>query len=294
MHSKLTKRDSVLIATLGTEPQVVTATLDLLRGRGENISHLQVIHTQSNALTSIQVSVNTLQGALRSEGIQFEFIPLVSDSGVPLEDVDTPEASAAFFRLLYRLVQQAKEARKRIHLSIAGGRKTMTVFGMATAQLLFEPDDCLWHLFSAGDFLSSKRLHPGPDDDVHLVAVPVILWSQVSPVISELHQVDDPFMAIERIRSLQLAEQVEAGRSFVFGSLTPAERRVVEMLVREGLSDQELALQLNLSPRTVEQHLRSAYAKAADHWQLEENPDRLQLVSLLHLYYATQITENPA
>jgi CRISPR-associated Csx14 family protein len=294
MHSKLTKQDSILIATLGTEPQVVTATLDLLRDRGENISHLQVIHTQSNAPTSIQISINTLQDALRSAGIQFKFIPLASANGIPLEDVDTPEASAAFFRLLYRLVRQAKEARKRVHLSIAGGRKTMAVFGMVTAQLLFEPDDCLWHLFSAGDFLTSKRLHPGPDDDVHLVAVPVILWSQVSPVISELHRVDDPFVAIERIRSLQLAEQVEAGRSFVFGSLTPAERRVVEMLVREGLSDQELAQQLNLSPRTVEQHLRSAYAKASDHWELEENPDRLQLASLLHLYYATQITENPA
>jgi CRISPR-associated Csx14 family protein len=294
MHSRLKKQDSILIATLGTEPQVVTATLDLLRDSGKDITCLQVIHTQCSPNTPIWSAVKTLQAAIQSEGITSEFYPLVSDFGAPLEDVDTPEASAAFFRLLYRLVRQAKEARKRVHLSIAGGRKTMAVFGMATAQLLFEPDDCLWHLFSAGDFLSSKRLHPGPDDDVHLVAVPVILWSQVSPVISELHQVDDPFMAIERIRSLQLAEQVEAGRSFVFGSLTPAERRVVEMLVREGLSDQELALQLNLSPRTVEQHLRSAYAKAADHWQLEENPDRLQLVSLLHLYYATQITENPA
>jgi len=42
MYSKLTKQDSILIATLGTEPQVVTATLDLLRNRGENISHLSI------------------------------------------------------------------------------------------------------------------------------------------------------------------------------------------------------------------------------------------------------------
>jgi hypothetical protein len=43
MHSKLTKQDSILIATSGTEPQVVIATLDLLRDRGENISQTLVV-----------------------------------------------------------------------------------------------------------------------------------------------------------------------------------------------------------------------------------------------------------
>jgi len=36
---------SRLIATLGSEPQVVTATLDLLLQMGESIRHVSVIHT---------------------------------------------------------------------------------------------------------------------------------------------------------------------------------------------------------------------------------------------------------
>lgn len=73
-------------------------------------------------------------------------------------------------------------------------------------------------------------------------------------------------------------------RSFVLGALTPAEERVVSLLVREGLSDRQLAARLNLSTRTVEQQLRSAYGKAADHWELD-SVNRAQLISILNLYY---------
>jgi DNA-binding CsgD family transcriptional regulator len=52
------------------------------------------------------------------------------------------------------------------------------------------------------------------------------------------------------------------------------------LLVRDGLSQNEIAEHLSLSPRTVEQHLRSAYRKAADHWQLE-SMNQTQLVRLL-------------
>ena len=76
------------------------------------------------------------------------------------------------------------------------------------------------------------------------------------------------------------------------GSLTPGERRVVRLLVQEGLSDVDIADRLSLSPRTVEQHLRTAYSKAAAHWDLMD-VTRTHLIALLNLYFTLELRETP-
>ncbi len=291
MSAETKKQPATLIATLGTEPQVVTAAYDLLTRRGERIPLISVVHTVAPG-TPIEQAVAALVEVFNSPPYshltELHLHPLYDDTNRPLSDVESPGATQAVFRALYRLVREAKLEGMRVHLSIAGGRKSMGVFGMAAAQLLFDENDSLWHLFSSGDFLTSKRLHPEAGDEVHLIPIPVILWSQVSPVLTDLRQAQDPFEALERIRQLQLRERLDQARSFVLGSLTPAERRAVELLVREGLSDQEIGDRLAISPRTVETQLRSAYLKAANHWEL---PDvgRAQLISLLNMYYSVRI-----
>ncbi len=218
-------------------------------------------------------------------------VPLVDDLGHPLSDVETPQAAQSAFKALYQLIRSVKKRGNVIHLSIAGGRKTLALYAMVAAQLLFDENDRLWYLFSSGDYLASKRLHPSPNDDVSLVPIPVILWSKVSPMAAQLREVDDPFEAIQRIEDLRLQEKLENAREFINGSLTQAEKRVVEILVRDGLSDVEIAERLFLSPRTVEQHLRSAYLKAAAHWGLK-NVNRAQLVALLQYFFITRLGEN--
>jgi len=296
MAGSVQKSPAALVATLGSEPQVVTAALDLLLQQGEPVNQVTVIHTVAADGTPIDAALQRLKQELQSpfydSTLTTTFIPLLQD-GHPLEDVETQQAARVFFRELYRCIWNLKQQGWRVHLSIAGGRKTMAVFGMAAAQLLFDEHDHLWHLFSSGDFLSSKRLHPQPSDQTHLVSVPVILWSHISPVMHPLQSIDDPDLAIERVRALQLNEKIEIARSFLLGALTPAEFGVVQALVQQGLGDQQIAEALCLSPRTVEQHLRSAYRKAAVHWDLQD-VGRTQLVSLLSLYFSTQITGKPA
>lgn len=293
-------RELTLLATLGSEAQVVTLALDALLQRGEAIQRVVILHTAPET-ELIAAALERLLAELRSpyypSALELETVLLAGPRG-PLADVDTAEGAELAFTTIYRAVRAEKLAGRRVHFSLAGGRKTMAVFGMAAAQLLFDADDRLWHLVSYGPLLAEKRMHAVPGDECHLIEIPVLLWRAVSPVLTDLSEIDDPFIAVERQRALRLQEALDEARSFVLGVLSPAERRVVEPLVRESLSDQELAARLVLSPRTVEQHLRSAYNKAAEHWALTE-VNRTQLVRLLSLYYTLtspprRNTGNPA
>jgi len=196
-----------LIATLGTEPQVITSTIDLLLQRGVLISSVVVIHTGDNG-GPISSAIATLNQEFSQSPYknQFElgFVSIRGENGEELRDVETYDSSRAAFLEIYKQVRLAKLAGDFVHLSIAGGRKTMAVFGMVTAQLLLDEDDRLWHLYSSGDFLASKRLHPQPHDDVHLIPIPFILWSQISPSLTNIIQEEDPLQAIENIRQLQI------------------------------------------------------------------------------------------
>lgn len=283
-----------LIATLGTEAQVITATIDLLQVQGITPDRVLVIHTCSHN-PAIQQAVQRLQDALQQapyEKIDTRLVPVMDPRGRPLEDIETPEAARSAFKTLYQLIRTAKMAGDAVYVAIAGGRKTLALYGMVAAQLLFDESDQLLYLFSSGDFLSSKRLHPAEGDQVSLVPIPVILWNQVTPLATEIREIEDPFDAIEQVKRLQLNAKCDNARSFVYGALTAAERRVVEVLVRDGLSDVEIGERLFISPRTVEQHLRSAYSKAAAHWEVE-NVNRAQLVSLLQYFFITKLRENP-
>lgn len=293
---------AIFLATLGTEPQVVTAAVDLLMAQGEHLQAVLVFHTHSQQPALLQAR-RDLETAF-SQPPYAGFLPL---STIPLgqslsnqdthpipkeaiSDVDSPETGQAAFHTIYHQIRDLKRQGSRLHFCIAGGRKSLALFGMASAQLLFDEHDHLWHLISSGDFLASKRLHPQPGDQAHLLPIPLILWSQVSPILTGIDQEEDPYAAAERVRNLQLSQRMESARAFVLGSLSPAERRVVLRLAHTGDSDQDLGQELNLSPRTVEQHLRAAYTKAAMHWDLP-GVNRAQLISLLSLYVTFSTTQ---
>jgi len=174
-------------------------------------------------------------------------------------------------------------------LLIAGGRRTLTVAGMATAQILFDDEDRLWHLASHPDLEASGNLHVGDGEWSRLIPIPVIAWGRLSPVFDVLRSVDDPFEAAKRLSDMRLREQWDQARIFVLTRLSVSEKNVVELLVRDGLNQNEIADKLSLSLRTVEQHLRSSYQKAKEHWDLETDVRQTQLVRVLSIFFTNEI-----
>ncbi len=255
----------VLIATLGSEPQVVTLVLDELRRRGQPIRDVVVVHTTA-AAEPIRGSLQRLSEETRfyrkaRPSVRFSFAPISRQDGGPVADVQTEEDAGAVFATLYREVLEAKRKGWGVHLSLAGGRKIMSAYGMAVAQMLFDEDDRLWHVLSEGPLLDEKRMHAQPGERVRLVPVPVLRWSLVSPAATELARTSDPFLAVQKQREMQHAAADAQKRAFLKEDLTPAERAAVELLVTKGLSDKQLAQKLGRSTKTVSNQLAAAYDK---------------------------------
>jgi len=280
---------SVLIVTLGSKPQLATLALDCLSQMRESPGSLIVIHASKTRLETQQALEKILGDIPRSHpSVQFIGIEL-QDKGKPLSDITSPEEVQVAFREIYSLVRTAKLDDKKVHMLIAGGRRTLTVAGMATAQILFDDEDRLWHMASHSDLESSGNLHAQDGQWCRLIPIPVIPWGRLSPVFDVLQAVEDPFAAAQKLSDLRLHDQWDQARIFMLTRLSAAEKNVVELLVRDGLNQNEIAERLSLSPRTVEQHLRSAYYKAREHWELENDVRQTQLVRLLSIFFTNEI-----
>jgi CRISPR-associated Csx14 family protein len=277
---------SILIATLGAKPQLITLAMDCLREKGDTPQRVTCIHAaRERAETAQALDLIQRDFTANFPNAQCDHLEL-SENGLPLRDITSPPELDSAFRAIYDRVRAEKLSGNIIHFLIAGGRRTLTVFGMAVAQMLFDDRDRLWHIASHPALEESGRLHAIEGEWVRLIPIPVIPWGRLSPAFDALRKVSDPFAAAEQLANLRLREQWDIARIFVLTRLTDAEKNVAELLVREGLSQNEIAESLSISARTVEQHLRSAYRKAEDHWDLE-NVNQTQLVRLLNLFFVT-------
>lgn len=305
------KRPAALVATLGTRPQVVTIALDLLLWAGENIDEVVVIHTTRPRPTKgfparpAQELMAACLAALEREfpqrsayahtGRACRYRPLrLVVQGQPIDDVHSAEDARAVMATIFHEVQSLKKRGLVVHLSIAGGRKSMSVYGMATAQLLFDSDDRLWHLLSSPAFEASNAMHPVTADDAHLVRIPVLPISTVFPGMVSLLTSPDPLAILDNKLSLMDLEARRQRETFL-SQLTDAERRLVDALMaplaQHGRppDDRQLARKLVIAPHTVTKRFSDIYAKLRAHigvLESDEKVDRSALIYYLAPYYS--------
>ncbi len=274
------------VATLGVEPQVITLTLDRLLDKGYRIGEVRVVHTSSKPVQHALSLVRREFDAGAYPGIAFYPVPVEGDEG-PIEDFRTSDDVGSLLRVLYREVRALRRAGYMVHLSISGGRKVMAVAGMVVAQLLFGPDDKVWHILTESWTPGGERqMHLPQGEPVWLVQVPVLRWTDSPAMLSAIAELGDPMEAIRRYEELVRSERMRRRREFVERWLTPAERQVVR-LVCEGLDNTAIARRLQKSERTVAHQLTTVYGKFAD-WLgfSSEEPRRSVLSPSLAPYFA--------
>lgn len=290
------QRPHVFIATLGNAPQVVTLALDQLITRRPFVE-VCVIHTDdrpeperaARGLATMHETVQRLdqefinrleieappgekawEADYRIEGgrhrltyrrvliRRLEQRPGQLATYAPVRDVETEENSRAAFRTIYQVVRRYKEQRAIVHLSVAGGRKSMSVFGMAAAQLLFGPGDAVWHVVSRDEFMDTRAMHDTRDQS-RLVPIPFVRLSALNPVLASLITSSDPYDAIEAQENfLQL---VDLRRKDRFLQSLDADERQILVGVAQGLSNAEIGRRLKkpLAASTIANKLTTIY-----------------------------------
>ncbi|MCC7020922.1 MAG: hypothetical protein IT332_14260 [Ardenticatenales bacterium] len=269
-------REEVLIATLGLQPQVVTTALDLLLAAGRIIAEVVVIHTtpphntvsrplpNAEALERAVAAVDaafaggTYRHAGRNWPLRYRRVALVGSRNRPIFDIRSADDAASVFRTIHAEVRDRKRLGQLVHLSIAGGRKSISVYGMAVAQLLFDHQDHLWHLISTERFLASGAMHPTAPADAALVPVPVLSMGMVylGP-LADLLTTHHPDTVLLAHRAALASDQRRRCQRFLDDVLTPEERRLAAHLLHQVLTrhrsptHKDIAADLILAERTI-------------------------------------------
>lgn len=282
------RQQAALIATLGSEPQVVTIVLDRLLAQGCAIDEVTVVHTGAPV---VQAALERVAAEFRAgtyPGVSLRPAAVSGPAGI-IADLQTEEDMWALLRVLYREVRRARRDGRTVHLCVSGGRKAMGIAGMVAAQLLFGADDRVWHLISEGwQPGGERRMHLPPEERVWLVSVPVLRWTSSAAMLAALGSLEDPAEAIRCQEMLERGQTMRRRQEFLEHWLTEAEREVVR-LACAGLDNAAIAARLHKSERTVANQLTSVYGKLHEWLDYPARlPDRSVLIAEFAPYYALE------
>ncbi|NMA72963.1 MAG: CRISPR-associated protein Csx14 [Bacteroidales bacterium] len=253
-----------MIASLGTEPQVVTISLDKLLEQGFDIKEVTVIYTQNHRVLEALETIREEFTSERYEDITLRKVNVIGKDG-PIKDFHTNSDLRGLMSILYSEVRRVRKTKARLHFCLAGGRKVMGILGMVVSQLLFGPGDKVWYLVTEGWKPGVERkLHVEDDDKAWLLSVPVLRWDEAGTLIQTVSELNEPEEIMMWFNRLTQKGQYKRRAEFVRYWLTSAEKQVAYQVCL-GLSNREIAKILNKSQQTVANQLGEVYAKL-DEW----------------------------
>ncbi|QPC80928.1 hypothetical protein G4Y79_14560 [Phototrophicus methaneseepsis] len=261
----LSANNPVLLVTLGQRPEAITVALDALLDK-YTYDEIGILTTDPKN-SGIRRAYHALHTVLADDYQQYKFTVddyiLCHPDGSPIIDLDTNYSAEAYFRGLLQVMKPIREQATPIHLLIAGGRKAMSVYAMLAATWLFGVNDRVLTVLTPQELMQSGFYHM-PSKHAHSVQVvemPMVI-SRELPITLAAKDIDE-----------MIATQSDPARRFI-ESLSHARKRVANALAQEdGISNVELASQLGIVEKTVENHLNDIYKQLAAYFDIDHLSD---------------------
>lgn len=264
---------TVLVATLGGQPQVVTLALDALLDRGYPIGELIVVHlsTQNPRYEAAlaRLSADFASGTYRNRPLRYRPYP-VRLGGAPMSDIHSEAATDAVLNTFHQLLQQLKQQGIPVHLCISGGRRMLGVLALAAALIYFDYGDRIWHLYSTDEVRAQTHegatLHlPSGTQGVQLLPVPVRPWGYLFSALHMPPGTDARTTMAAQGAAIDDVEQLRCQQ--VYARLTSRRRDVLRAFA-EGLTPQQVANKLAIELSTVSSHQTVIYQECQAAWDL--------------------------
>ena len=268
------KKRTILIATLGGQPQVVTFALDLLMERGEKIDEVAVVHLgRERYLRALRRLGEAFPGDnYRGRRCHLRPVPIYAgEKGEILEDIRNDRDAAAVWRTWHELIRQLKAERAHLHLLLSGGRRMLALLAVSAAMLQLEPGDHIWHIFTPDELQRQARdgalLHAPPDAGIKLLSVPIAMLGSYFPAIRALMSTEPEMVLAHQTKWLDTDER---GRCMkVWRELSSRQKDVLRAFA-QGLGRNEVASQLFISVKTVDSHKSRILDECRVAWELPD------------------------
>jgi len=263
----------ILLATLGGQPQVVTFTLDLLLNDGFPISEVIVIHPKASQ-PRLQRSLECLSAEFASDYykaadrvIHFRSHVLQLD-GEPINDIIDNDHADGTLNTIHQLIGDLKRQGYRIHLSVTGGRRLMSLLAIPVASFNFDRHDHIWHIYTPEHIKDQAR-------DGKLMHVPLeagvrLIKGQFISLGAYVYDPSQSFRTAQTEQRTQMDAQEHARCASVMKEATPGQRKVLEAFSK-GLRPQQVAAELNIELVTVHSHKTVLLRLCRNAWNIDAN-----------------------
>lgn len=264
---------SIMVATVGGQPQVVTFALDSLLSMGHVVDEVILLHMatgNSRYRSALQKIVAEFHNdSYRGRACKVRLEPLKVGAQA-LTSIRTEDDAEQTWLAVRNLISSLKTDGHSLHLCVTGGRRMVALLVMSAAALLCDHRDRLWHMYTPDELQEAARggalMHADPVHLVQLIEVPLVPWGAYFPGLRAMAQAPQEAVASQMGWLRQSEEQCQQ----VYDRLTERQRDVLVALAR-GESPQDTAENLSITMATVNSHKTVIFNECRVAWGYDEN-----------------------
>ncbi len=266
--------ESIMIATLGGQPQVVTFALDALLARGERIREVIVLYLAVKGRRGHQalakLAAEFADDQYDGRPCRLRPMPL-RDGAARLADIQNENHAIATWEMLRDLLTRLKSEHYHLHICLSGGRRMVALLMVSVALLHFGYRDKLWHIYTPDRFQEQARngviMHAQPENGVCLIEVPLVPLGTQFPALKTLLQGHPADFSQAPPAWLNVDERARCRA--VIEQLTPRQLETLRAFA-SGLSPQQVADQMGITLNTVNSHKKTIFELCRNAWPSQE------------------------